>query len=538
MPQPARSGSPFGILRPTRRRAAGAAAFAAALALPAVVCGNAYSSYYYGPAVTTYSSSYGPAYGGTSTAFYGGPATFTPPATFAAPAAFAFRPLFPRLAARRAARRAARAARFAPPAVSDSASYAPLTTASYGATTSYYGGGDVCGTTASYAPSATTYYAPPVSYESTVSYGPSYASSYTPSAFDPSCGTVVNYAPADACGGGMTLSQNSGGFAGDGACPTGDCTSYSFPAGVVPAGGTLIESAPAFTTPRDAAPTDRVPSRSDRLPRAAPDRDRDFEFDREPSRDRRPTDRLPRDRRPAAPRDDRPGGDAYDNPLYDDTDRDASPGRRRDDPIPSDDFDDDMNPGGLGTFGADDGTVAEPDDAFGAGAFGDEQNYRDEPSFGGESFDESADPGAAAFDPSRDLQARPPGDEFDDEADPNAVRRRQSRFRPAAPDTAPPGEQGADDATAPEPDGGADSDSDDDTDLPAAGDGDPPASARGAVLPQLATADLLRSRFRRTRLPEREGRMTVVRARHRGVPAGPASPAGGADGDRPRLVRN
>ena len=542
-----------GSLKITRRRCAGAAALAAALGLPAAVCADAFTSYYGPTAVTTYTSSpYVAGFGAvgpsvtTARPFwdvfglferpvsarlavpnsFAAPAAYAAPVAYARPATFAARPVFPRLARRLAARRA-----FAAPVVTsyDTPTYE----------TGYYG--------AFAEPASVTSFSPVTSYSvgaapATAYYGGTVAAYGDACPPDP-CGTTLGY---DATNFGPTVGGTvirgevvSGGSACDGACPTGDCTSYSFPGGVVPAGGTVIDGGMIEYGPAYAPPLTPTPDRG--LPPATP-RDGGSPRDGGTGRDDRSRPDRARDSRP---RDPRPAGDAFDDPVFEDdpaAPRERSPG------------------GGFGTgdgFPADDFPADDvPNDDFSAGDFGDPGVGGVAPEPGGGLFD-----GDPSFDPDdgfgeapdgaggRSEPFRRPGPAggggFDQDfgADPQG---RASGYRPGLPEPVAP----ADPAVAPEPDAAPKPDAAPDGPAPDAGGGaeeqpaEAPASARGTVAPRLATADWLRRTFRRTPADRPPAPGPKV-ARGRLLPPGaaadsrPAPPGPSAsDAARPRLVRN
>ena len=539
--------------RPTPRRCAGAAALAAALGLPAAVCADAFTSYYGPTAFTTYTSSpYVAGFGAVGpsvttarpfwdvfgvferpvTARVAVPDGFAPPAAYARPASFAARPLFPRLAARRLAARSA----YSAPATTSS--YAPAYQASYAAPayeTAYFGAVGTAASVTNYSPTTSDYAGTPV--PATSYYGGD-ACACPP---DPCGGTLsgttlgsANFGPTVVRGG-----MISGGTSYDGACPAGT-TSYSFPSGVVPAGGTIIDGGMIEYGPAYAPPLSPTPDR-DLPPARRDDRPRD---DR--PRDDGRTDRDRREDRDAPRRDDldpRPTGDPYRAPDFDDDlgaprDRgERSPGggfgTGNDfpaDPIPNDDFSA-GDPGG--------GVVEEPDGGFygnGDSSFGPDAGFGEAPDAlgGGERPAPFIRPDSSGA-----------GDAFDQEEFGDDPQGRTSRYRPDVPESDAPADDPAAPAVAPEPGAAPDADG---GDADGENDGDAPASARGAGVPQLATADWLRRTFRRSPADRPPAPGPKV-ARGRFLPPGATAPPAprlpgldpdpsGADAARPRLVRN
>ena len=529
--------------RPTPRRCAGAAALAAALGLPAAVCADAFTSYYGPTAFTTYTSSpYVAGFGAAGpsvttarpfwdvfgvferpvTARVAVPDGFAPPTAYARPASFAARPLFPRLAARRLAARSA----YSAPATTSY--YAPAYQASYAAPayeTAYLGAVGTAASVTNYSPTTSDYAGTPV--PATSYYGGD-ACACPP---DPCGGTLsgtttlgsTNFGPTV----GGTIVQGgiiSGGTTYDETCPAGSSTSYSFPTGVVPAGGTIIdggmiEYGPAYAPPLSPTPDRGLPPRRDDGTR----------------RDEERTDRDRRDRtRDDLGRDPRPAGDAFDDPIFDD-DLGAPRDRRE------------RSPGGGGFGGDDDPGLGDPPrDDFSAGNFG--GGVVPEPRGGGfdggnSSFDLDDGFGAAPGDRSPEPFERRGGTGLDDEDEfGDDPQDRTSRYRPGPPELIAP----ADPAVAPEP--GATPAEPGAADGEEQPDGETPASARGVVVPQLATADWLRRTFRRSPADRPPAPGPKV-ARGRFLPPGATAPPAprlpgldpdpsGADAARPRLVRN
>ncbi|MFH5803017.1 hypothetical protein [Alienimonas sp. DA493] len=561
------------------RRWAGAAALLAALAVPAGLGAQAYTSFYGLRAYTTYTDPYSGVSTQTVRPFWDVFGVFQRPVVSSGSVV---------------------SAGYASPSVY-SASYAPaVTTAGYG--TSYYGGSSYVPTVSSYGDSVldagTTYYGGTVT---DAGYGGSfYNSSYAGGAVP--YGGTTSYSVYGSSRGAVTLSDaccqpapvcspcaDPCGGTGT-SCPGGNCTSYS-----VPGDDDVIESDPVFADPPDDRDDDLdpVPRR-----RPAPPTDRDRPG-RDPLDDLEPPafddsfdDAAPSDRdRPAAPRtpedsvrdefsddfpdDDRPTGNPYELPTDDDFGDDpmtgsnadvdfgdapgsgvrpaentapfrrdrgglADPPGDRTRPVPSTDesfpdfdapatgnFEDSRPIGGAtpGDYGRNPGGIERPG---GTGdAFGGDPGIVGQPGDGSFSDIPGEDP---AF--GDDLF---PGDSYGD--DPSA--RSSFRVEPNEVDlTGPPtpGEEAADgpseaaEETAPETDADSDAEAapsrlsapepEEGPTLDPAAPAEPAAPASGdsaAAQPRLITAQLLRAELERTRLTPRAGRTRIARFRHRPV---------------------